>query len=75
MSCGNDGLVKVWAIKDNECVAVLEKHAAKVWAVAGKLFWKLIKNSSEYFLEIPSLFLQNFSEIISKFLQSYPENL
>ncbi|KAK7588272.1 hypothetical protein V9T40_005517 [Parthenolecanium corni] len=34
VSCGNDGLVKVWTIKNNECVSTLDKHASKVWAIA-----------------------------------------
>ncbi|KAK7595218.1 hypothetical protein V9T40_001651 [Parthenolecanium corni] len=34
VSCGNDGLVKVWTIKNNECVFILDKHASKDWAIA-----------------------------------------
>ena len=29
---GSDGLVKVWTIKSNECVATLDKHTEKVRA-------------------------------------------
>ncbi|KAK7573415.1 hypothetical protein V9T40_010606 [Parthenolecanium corni] len=34
VSCGNDGLVKVWTIKNNECVSILDRHASKDWAIA-----------------------------------------
>ena len=30
VSCGSDGLVKVWNLKDEECVATLDNHEEKV---------------------------------------------
>jgi len=34
ISCGSDGLVKLWTIKTNECIATYDKHDGKVWALA-----------------------------------------
>lgn len=38
ISCGADGLVKLWTVKSNECVATYDHHEDKVWAlvVGGK---------------------------------------
>ena len=33
-SCGSDGLVKIWNIKDEEDVATLDNHEDKIWALA-----------------------------------------
>lgn len=30
---GSDGLVKLWTIKTNECVATLDEHVEKVWSL------------------------------------------
>uniref|UniRef100_A0A2K6FPT8 Transducin beta like 3 n=1 Tax=Propithecus coquereli TaxID=379532 RepID=A0A2K6FPT8_PROCO len=32
LSSGSDGLVKLWTIKNNECVRTLDAHEDKVWA-------------------------------------------
>ena len=32
-SCGSDGLVKVWNVKDEENVATLDNHEDKIWAL------------------------------------------
>ncbi|KAF3948649.1 hypothetical protein CMV_025384 [Castanea mollissima] len=34
VSCGADGLVKLWTVKTNECIATYDKHEDKVWALA-----------------------------------------
>ena len=31
---GSDGLVKLWTIKNNECVRTLDEHEDKIWALA-----------------------------------------
>ena len=33
MSSSSDGLIKVWTIKNNNCVATLDGHEDKVWAL------------------------------------------
>lgn len=34
LSCsGSDGLVKLWTIKTNECVATLDEHTEKIWSL------------------------------------------
>lgn len=35
-SCGGDGLVKIWCLKTSECIATLDKHSSKVWALSSK---------------------------------------
>lgn len=35
VSSGTDGLIKIWLIKSGECVSTLDKHAARIWALAG----------------------------------------
>lgn len=37
MSVGSDGLMKLWNVRASECVATLEEHEGKVWALAGQL--------------------------------------
>lgn len=32
-SSGSDGLLKLWTIKTNECVATLDEHSDKLWSV------------------------------------------
>ena len=34
VSSGGDGLVKLWTVRTNECVATMDGHTEKVWAVA-----------------------------------------
>lgn len=36
VSCGGDGLVKIWCLKTSECNATLDKHSSKVWALSSK---------------------------------------
>lgn len=31
---GSDGLVKLWTIKTNECVATMDEHTEKIWSLA-----------------------------------------
>ena len=31
---GSDGLLKLWTIKNNECVKTFDEHKDKVWALA-----------------------------------------
>lgn len=38
ISSGSDGLLKIWLIKSGECLATLDHHAARVWAIASKYF-------------------------------------
>ena len=33
ISSGSDGLVKLWNCKSNECVATLDNHTEKIWAL------------------------------------------
>ena len=35
-SSGSDGLIKIWAIKTQECISTLDQHTDKVWAMAVK---------------------------------------
>ena len=30
---GSDGLLKLWTIKSSECIATLDAHDARVWAL------------------------------------------
>ena len=32
---GSDGLIKIWTIKTNECVATLDQHTEKVGPLLG----------------------------------------
>ncbi|KAJ1813279.1 U3 small nucleolar RNA-associated protein, partial [Coemansia sp. RSA 2598] len=34
MTTGSDGLIKLWNIKDAECVLTLDKHENKIWTLA-----------------------------------------
>lgn len=34
VTSSSDGLVKLWNIKDEECVKTLDNHEDKVWALA-----------------------------------------
>ena len=34
ISCGADGLVKLWNIRSGECSASFEEHEGRVWALA-----------------------------------------
>ncbi|KAJ7293063.1 U3 small nucleolar RNA-associated protein [Mycena rebaudengoi] len=34
VSSGSDGLVKLWNVKDEECVTTMDNHQDKVWALA-----------------------------------------
>ncbi|KAJ2583323.1 Transducin (beta)-like 3, partial [Coemansia sp. RSA 1804] len=34
MTTGSDGLIKLWNIKDGECILTLDKHESKVWTLA-----------------------------------------
>jgi len=34
-SCGGDGLLKLWTIKNNECSLTLDGHEGRIWALAG----------------------------------------
>jgi len=36
ISSGSDGLLKLWNIKSNECVATFDNHEDKVWALTVK---------------------------------------
>ena len=33
MCSGSDGLVKLWTIKNSECVKTFDEHEGKVWAL------------------------------------------
>lgn len=35
VSASGDGLIKLWTIKTSECVASLDGHIGKIWALAG----------------------------------------
>jgi len=35
VSAASDGLIKLWTIKTSECVATMDAHQSKVWALAG----------------------------------------
>ena len=37
VSAASDGLIKLWTLKSSECVATMDAHQARVWALAGKL--------------------------------------
>lgn len=50
LSCGSDGLIKVWSIKGGECVTTLDQHAAKVWAIAGKLSLALMQRDRRHYI-------------------------
>jgi len=36
VSAASDGLIKLWTLKSSECVATMDAHQARVWALAGK---------------------------------------
>ena len=35
VSAASDGLIKLWTLKSSECVATMDAHQARVWALAG----------------------------------------
>lgn len=35
MSCGGDGLLKLWDVRSGECTASFEEQEGKVWALTG----------------------------------------
>ncbi len=34
LTCGADGLVKLWNVRSAECVATFDEHSDKIWALA-----------------------------------------
>jgi U3 small nucleolar RNA-associated protein 13 len=38
-SCGGDGLLKLWTMKNSECTLTLDGHEGRVWALAGNVFY------------------------------------
>ena len=36
LSCGSDGVIKLWNIKTNECVNTFDNHEDRIWSLATK---------------------------------------
>ena len=43
LSAGSDGLLKLWSVKDNECITTLDEHIDRIWAL-------IVENDGDRFI-------------------------